>query len=118
MTTLDKVRAKIIEAVPEIVVMKRKKYAVTEGEFNSDDPSYAYKLVKTYRPITLADVLRAMPVTNDLRYSVDSRGYIWEEHTTGARMHGVRHVATWNLALSYDDQTDEVKEFIGKVLGV
>lgn len=124
-TKLEKVRAKIIEAVPEIVVMKRRKYEVAQGEFNSDDPIYAYRKVKTYRPITLADVLRAIEANwgfeHDPAYShvvVHSTGVIGIREEPDDAYPFMDETVQWDLALPLDDQEPEVVEFIGSILGV
>jgi hypothetical protein len=112
---LELVRAAVIKAVPEIVGMKRKKYAVTEGEFNSDDPAYAYKQVKTYRLITLADVLRAITTRGNHLYEVSNPA---KNVSTGAmiKVSGIYNPAVWNLALSLDDQEPEVWAFLARML--
>jgi hypothetical protein len=104
MTTLSRIRAKIIEAIPEIETH----IGVIEGQ-----PTKVQG-----RPIRLDDVLRAMSESKTL-YAIDADGNFHEKTDRGWPLCevGVRVVA-WNLALSVDDQEPEVHEFIGKVLGV
>lgn len=85
----DPAKAKIIEAVPELV------------------PNCSYGgTIKTARPITLADVLRAIQKVSD--YSAASLGGFTRDMLN----------LGWNLTTDYDGQTAEVKEFLGKLLGV
>ena len=88
MTTLERVRAAIISAVPEIV-------------------QYAPVAVRVERPITLADVLRAIRETKKA-ITVDAHGCIRYRDTLGS----------WNLALHLDDQSPEVHEFLANMLHV
>lgn len=96
-TTLDKVRAKIIEAVPEI------KGCTWGGcmQLRCEDP-------KHYRDITLADVLRA--IGRDRDYNT-SAYYLYMKEEAWKPV--------WDLRTStLDEQEPEVIEFLGKVLGV
>lgn len=75
--------------------------------------------------ISLAGVLRAIAVReveldSGEYWRVDSDGRFWyyDPEFLGVDGYNGEEVATWNLALPYDDQTDEVKAFLGKVLGV
>lgn len=75
--------------------------------------------VATQRDITLADVLRAMDMTR-------SRQFMWMVGTHGMFVSYERDREqqtlpsniTWNLTTDYDNQTQEVKAFIGKIIGV
>ena len=97
MDTLTAVRAKVIEAVPEIVsVRKRRRREATSTRIRTH-----YIEVEESRPITLADVLRAIRKAKGLN-TYD------EEHV----------LDIWNLALPLDEQEPEVIEFIARVLGI
>lgn len=62
------------------------------------------------RPIMLHDVLRAID-------TFDEEGTYITVHINGEIMHNDVPQAKWNLSLPFDEQSDEVVEFIGKVLG-
>lgn len=143
--TLEKVRAKVIEAVPDIMRLgfgcRVERYAgitdtvvrigtgdhypfrvmiyrperdghvtIFDYECNKDEVE-AWKVIG--RPITLADVLRAI--------EKEKRGGRLKSPNL-KRLSEFSDVLTlidlWNLALSLNDQEPEVIEFIGKVLGV
>jgi hypothetical protein len=94
----DPVKAKIIELVPDIK--------------NSD----IFESIPTYRPITLADVLRV--VTDKFAISLgEGRFSLAFGDIHFSDVFTVKSF-TWNLFADYDNQTDEVKAFIGKLLGV
>lgn len=89
---------RIISLVPDIEVYE-------EGETLPD-----------VRPITLADVLMAIEkFTNEYTISVDQDGFFWvikserKAETTGIQ---------WNLATDLDNQSEECRTFISKILGV
>ena len=129
---LEAIRAKIIEAVPEIVceevvVWKNKgvwyyAYADEKG-LNQHSIGFSTKAKAlgnaygrgryTCRPITLADVLRAMPDTEFQVKVKPKEGWVLRKlHGEGGLM------CMWDLTKPYDDQEEEVKLFIGKLLGV
>lgn len=114
MTTMtDSVKAKIIERVPEIVndtrgfdleAMSRGGVPKTIGE-------------KEERPITLADVLRA--INKPVRMQMMNIPDVSEAVMVPAIDNSVAVLLSkWNLTTDYDNQTQEVKDFIGKLLGV
>lgn len=112
----DPIKAKIIELVPEIMgdwsgcdVCG----TMCSGMCDNDEGP-------TARPITLADVLRAILATdlaNRTNVLVESGGFISKRKWEGNE-HKFISGAEWNLTADYDGQTQEVKEFIGKLLGV
>lgn len=106
---IDPVKAKLIELLPEIEQVCRGK---RENHYcpNCDN--------SIGRPITLADVLRAIEEVGGTElYAVLADGEIWNVNgIQGVKSYGVG--ITWNLALDYDNQTQEVRAFIGKLLGV
>lgn len=67
--------------------------------------------------ITLADVLIAVGSQKKNPLAVDDQGflYVWKTND-GFRALDVRLI--WNLAEPYDGQTQEVKDFIGTLIGV
>lgn len=105
MTTLEKVRAKVIEAVPE-------KFAREYIDSETGVKQYRHQRSSTPE-IQLADVLRVIPE-------------LWAQPKTDKADNSFRYITNgifstgikWNLALSLDDQEPAVIEFIGKVLGV
>ena len=99
MELIEQVRAKVIEAVPEIETMSSLREIAHEKDL--------YK----QRPITLADVLRATQEAEGFNYiTIDSNGYM--------RRESVGTASYWNLALPLDEQEPEVIEFIAKVLNI
>lgn len=95
---MDKVKAKIIELVSDVEVVE------------PGDP-YAGDVYTTLRPITLADVLRAIDKSTGVMVSITVTGEI--------RVHdGVPTTSQWDLTTDYDGQTQEVKDFIGTLLAV
>lgn len=69
------------------------------------------------RPITLADVLRAIGKNAKayrLEAAQDSNVAVIFVLSTKEKFGS----AVWNLALDYDGQTQEMKEFIGRLLNV
>lgn len=92
--TLEEVRAKIIEAVPEI----------------ADRPSQFTVVAKDRGPlITLADVLRAI---GSYRYAINGLGNIYNTSTREED----QHVARWDLSKSLDEQDRNVIEFLYRIL--
>ena len=92
MTPLEAVRQAVITAVPEIV----------------DNPHSKYK---STRPITLADVLRAIEKARGATgFAVYQGGQIWHQ--------GRYTMFRWDLVESLEGQRDETISFIGNVLGV
>lgn len=94
----DPIRAKIIELVPEI----------DHGEIVTD-----------HSKVTLADVLRAI---EEYRNSLDEeKQEWWSVDTRGEflQLPAIKGILPcWNLALGYDNQPQEVKNLIGRLLGV
>lgn len=109
-TTLEAVREKVIEAVPEI---RGREYV-----YRGARGGLAISTVDA--PITLADVLRAMyEFSDDSWYArYDGTFFKWEKFTEGGDgHHGVESTyITWNLALSLDEQEPEVIAFLAKIL--
>lgn len=106
----DPIKAKIIELVPEI-----------EEVVHDPDLSRYGSIGRTYvqRPITLADVLRSISKSRGgigaEVIAVDQDGNFQEQIGAG-EFHCSMWV--WNLTIDYDGQTQEVKTFIGSLLGV
>lgn len=134
----DPVKAKIVELVPEIVQLKfgcwvkdKDGEAMLMRDYkpckNTSGHTDMYEgknergnTVITFfdevigRPITLADVLRAIQGT-DRVIGIDYWGrFIGCDEN----LNNVRMFAEWNLTTDYDNQTQEVRTFIGKLLGV
>lgn len=143
----DKIKSKIIEAVPEIIELKfgckiisevwgelvirgkgargRKDTedtyeAIDEGFIKSNSvgscfvPESSIKEILG-RPITLADVLRAISTSFD-EGNIEAGS--WGVAVDGSFFRAYRRYEKWNLTADYDGQSDEVKSFIGKLLGV
>lgn len=146
-TTLEKVREKIISLVPEIVELKfgcevrmtdkgnetlPSDFMFTDGVVGRDykvwrGESYVkviqmhdwinkgyYKIIG--RPITLEDVLRAHCTMFDwfgdrpLEYRIGKTGQYEEQVASIYNL--------WHLGKPLEEQSDELKAFVGKVLGV
>lgn len=93
----DPTKQKIIELVPEL--SKPWESYDEQGNFHEDE-----------RPITLADVLRAILT---MKGSIDS----FKFDQILSKLVGYED-SCWNLTTDYDGQTQKVKDFIGKLLGV
>lgn len=120
----DPVKAKIIELVPEIqeqVCPKCSfKVPAKESGYHACGGFLRNRGEITERPITLADVLRAIAKSYDnwhdesygvsLQLSEQSCFLLLETNERG--------YAKWNLLEPYDNQTQEVKHFIGTLIGV
>lgn len=109
MAALDAVRAKVIEAVPEI----EQEHTV----YCDRDRSYGYALKHkecVSADITLADVLRAMGTTGaPLEFELYALIYLKIFLVPPGEYYTV---AKWNLALPLDEQGPEVIEFLHKIL--
>lgn len=107
---------RIVELVPEIGL----KCSTCRQEYtNTCFLDHAGQPIR--RPITLADVLRAMMGTKGHPWFVRDDGtfFKWEKFTEGNGHHGVESTwATWNLATDLEGQSDETKAFLSKILGV
>lgn len=106
---LEEVRAKVIKAVPEI----GKHYC---GSVYCGIKSRCFE--ESSRPITLADVLRAIgedPFPTN-HYDLRMVGTALSFH--GEWKDSNFYNAHWNLALSLDDQEPEVIAFLHKILCV
>lgn len=66
------------------------------------------------RPITLADVLRAIRENGKLVYVREDGSFYLEDEPLQIYYSGY----FWNLALDWDNQTQKVKDFLGRLLGV
>jgi hypothetical protein len=96
---LEAVRAKIIEAVPEI-----EDWQYQEG------PGGSLGGAKVARPITLEDVLRAM---NEYESAIPLL-----LHYGKPILHLGTEMVEWHLGKPLDEQSVETIEFLGNVLGV
>lgn len=120
---LEAVRAKVIEAVPEIVEAHeacggRGWYA--EGTSARSICACRTGKVDT-RPITLADVLRAMgdePGEEGVVLNTAGDMCVMTLVDGEAMRKAPGTIVRWNLALPLDEQEPEVIEFLAKVLGV
>lgn len=107
MTTLESVRAKVIEAVPEIT----HRTEIVVG------PRGGLAIQTFHNTITLADVLRAI---GNMLVMVDCWGNFYHMKmkmsdklpTFDKEAGSVR----WNLSLPLDEQQPEVIEFLAKIL--
>lgn len=139
----DLTKAKIIELVPEIMELKFGCEVMPHEDTDEDD---VYTILQKHgnfyqvqkvdredcgvttfgehagfrilgRPITLADVLRAIAATEGMFARIDSRG-TFEHWWTGDVMNASwERGLVWNLALDYDNQTEVTKRFIGSLIG-
>lgn len=97
----DKIKAKIIELV-----------------YPTSRESSGEMAARMGNQLGLADVLRAI---HSSRYCdahlVDDEGDFWVWRSGPTSPHEVTGI-TWNLTTDYDGQTQEMKDFIGKLIGV
>lgn len=134
---LQEVRAKIIEAVPEIVELKFGCEIDSQGKANKllyvghsnhqhavhailKDKSTAMLMVDEVftstiigRPVTLADVLMAIDYVRPVKqcWYVRYDGIFFDSRDE-------KWSVNWNLALPFDEQKPEVIEFLHKILCV
>lgn len=94
----DPTKAKIIELLPELE--KR----ISNGDVWQEN-------------ITLADVLRAIEVAG-IGIRIDENGTFWRTIANECFRDETGASIWWQLEKDYDGQTQEVKDFIGKLLGV
>lgn len=146
MSKLEAVRAKVIEAVPEIVELHSGVhiYVPNHTTQKKHGGSYATYLGKQGcgikvlwedgkkglfhestvfdvigRPITLADVLRAIEGLDGPELAVNNEGqfFVFLGAGNGERSDSWEGTTTaWNLALPLDEQEPEVIEFLHKIL--
>lgn len=103
--TTDPIRAKIVELVPEI---ETRTFTYSLG--------HRINIIAPDQRITLADVLRAIETIYDKKVR---NVKLW----SGAEINEMKEeqaavTRRWNLTTDYDNQTQEVKEFLGSLLGV
>jgi len=103
-TKLEQVRAKVIEAVPELI-------EANEGCNNS---TCFCKLPR--RPITLADVLRTIEKLDPGSYFLDVQGGWWQWNKAGVDPEFLGMKNVWNLSLPLDEQEPEVVGFLYQIL--
>jgi hypothetical protein len=94
--------ALIVEVVPEIKSFKRKGFKVYTNE-HLDSVEVHYRKIEVYRPISLADVLRAIGKYSPPHHiwCIDRNGRLFQLGTVSS--------IPWNLSLSLLEQTEEVK---------
>lgn len=103
MTNLEKLRAAIIEAVPDIKTDARK-VCTYKGENDHEcSDTFCLKIVDT-RAITLADILRAVEITKGYT-PADLGGFTRDLLNNG-----------WLLPKNLDDQSPECIAFLTSVL--
>ncbi len=122
MDKLQEVRAKVIEAVPEIDQTKRCSFCDGKGTYLSGHTCWycaGTGKIAVFRPITLADVLRAIgrfASGGPIEYGVRAfDGQFMNMFDRGRWAMDGRQIA-WNLALPLDEQEPEVIEFLHKIL--
>lgn len=110
MTQLEQVRAKTIEAVPEI--------AAGYVFYNADTDTRT----EAQRPITLADVLRAIAFSKPPLMSMGTQAFVDAKGTKRPhftmRKNTSLEVFFWNLALPLEEQSPGMIEFLYKILCV
>lgn len=105
MSRLEAVRAKVIEAVPEIETRFRRRIEELYGHTVAVLPDYT---------ITLADVLRAIWKFYPSCLIVGMDGHFIHNDMGDP----ISTEIYWNLALPLDEQEPEVIEFLANVLAV
>lgn len=101
---MDKVKEKIVSLVPDVI-------GTWKNAFTGD-------IERRERPITLPDILRAIgenPFETN-HYDIEIIGQQLRFH--GEWKDGDIFNVKWNLTADYDGQTQEVKEFLGRLLDV
>lgn len=116
MNTLQTIREKVIAAVPEIVTKHRKKHWYYTNE-HQDSQEWSWIEITKTRPITLADVLRAIFKSSpeNCVYAIDEVGEFHAIVSTTSAGIGVY----WNLSLNLDEniqENPELGEFLLKIL--
>lgn len=111
-TPLEAVRAKVIEAVPEIETGQTPETVTMTLKPRADGRGRCRGTMLWGRPITLADVLRAIAKSREAIkhgiYAVHCDGtFLSRSGDTGLQ---------WNLALPLDGQEPEVIAFLAKIL--
>lgn len=111
-STLESVKKKIIEAVPEIF-SENCPTCGYDGLWNA-----TYTEDKGHRPIQLADVLMAIDknipsdISLPIRIAVDNEGFI----TTYFEDDCVEQACYWDLRQDLDNQPQEVIDFLNELL--
>lgn len=108
---MDKVKARLIELVPEI----RSVSDVRCGcgvYYCAKNTTNCKRIEINERPITLADVLRAIAKAGTT-INIREHGRLWKNDSEG-----FQPGETWNLALDFDNQTPETRAFIGSLIDV
>ena len=137
MTNLEKVRAKVIEAVPEILELKfgcrvsfqrypgkivygtianktRQFNVLIDGRLTPEThPKEIFTIIG--RPITLADVLRAMKKKQSFWLEKSVCGFPEFKKSIGAFVEG-EEKDTWNLAEDLDHQSEETIKSLVDIL--
>lgn len=111
-TSLNEVRAKVIEAVPEIKTHREPCQCKDHGNCPFADHA------RVGRPCQLADVLRAIEKQTEIVgwLKVLER---FEKHTDISGNQGDLYyflIANWNLSLPLEEQSEEVISFLHKIL--
>jgi DNA polymerase elongation subunit (family B) len=97
MTTLEAVKVKIVEAVPDVIV-----------GYNADGLNAV--AIAQYRPITLEDVLRA--IGSEAKTQKGQEEY----ERVRNKLLGFGWNVRWHLGKSLDDQPEDVINFLHSIL--
>lgn len=100
-TTLEAVRTKVIEAIPELIERANQSHC---GRCECMDG-----FGSEFSEIYLHDVLRAI---GSYRYAINGLGNIYNTSTREED----QHVARWELSKSLDEQDKNVIEFLYRIL--
>lgn len=93
-------------------------FAIDEVELRPNMGEGSRFVVREHRPITLADVLRAINVSPKIfmgDWLINTRGHFVKHLLTGQH---IAQVERWDFLADYYGQTQEVRSFIGRLLGV
>lgn len=95
-------------------------YDVYASDFKDGDTEYVddedgIVCTNVGRPITLADVLLAIGQSKEYYTGIDATGEFIQAGEFGGMN---RTNIMWDLTKTYDDQSQETKDFIGQILGV
>src|SRR5882724_10985711 len=105
----DKVKEKIAELVPDVIDN-------AHAQLIGWDNKVTY--FTSYKPFTLAVVLRAIKAEKPYSYFIDIEGSFWKWDKLYKTPEQVEGAVKWNLEHdNYDQQSEETRAFIGLLLG-
>lgn len=110
---MDKTKAKIQELVPSTLEIDNPCLFDDCICWNEDE--HRMRNTPECQPIQLADVLLAIGQSKEYYTGIDATGEFIQAGEFGGMN---RTNIMWDLTKSYDDQSQETKDFIGSILGI